>query len=100
MPGLLPFHMGAFVIASQSGVPVVPVTIRGSRSALRDGQWLFHRSRLSVTFSAPIEPKGSDWNAAIQLRDTTRAEILRLCGEPDLSEETSLVPKRPLPEKA
>ena len=94
MPGLLPFRMGAFVIAAQAGVPVVPVTLRGSRSALRDGQWLFHRSRLSVTFSAPIEPTGNDWNAAIRLRDATRAEILRLCGEPDLSEEMSLMPKR------
>jgi 1-acyl-sn-glycerol-3-phosphate acyltransferase len=93
MPGLLPFRMGAFVVAAQAGVPIVPVTIRGTRSALRDGQWLFHRSRVSITFSPPIEPKGTDWNAAIALRDATRAEILRLCGEPDLSEETSLLPK-------
>ncbi|MGH8622591.1 MAG: 1-acyl-sn-glycerol-3-phosphate acyltransferase, partial [Burkholderiales bacterium] len=93
MPGLLPFRMGAFVIAAQAGVPVVPVTIRGTRSILRDGQWLIRRGRISVTCSAPLEPKGSDWNAAIQLRDAARAEILRLCGEPDLSEETSLPPK-------
>ncbi len=95
MPGLLPFRMGAFVVAAQAGVPVVPMTIRGTRSALRDGQWLFHRSRISVTFSAPIEPVGTDWSAAIQLKDAARAEILRLCGEPDLGEETSLPPKRP-----
>jgi 1-acyl-sn-glycerol-3-phosphate acyltransferase len=85
--------MGAFVVAAQAGVPIVPITIRGTRSALRDGQWLFHRSRVSITFSPPIEPKGTDWNAAIALRDAARAEILRLCGEPDLSEETSLLPK-------
>jgi 1-acyl-sn-glycerol-3-phosphate acyltransferase len=95
MPGLLPFRMGTFVIAAQSGAPVVPVTLRGTRSALRDGTWLFRRSRLSVSFSAPIAPQGADWNAAIRLRDAARAEILRQCGEPDLSEETSLVPKRP-----
>jgi 1-acyl-sn-glycerol-3-phosphate acyltransferase len=99
MPGLLPLRMGAFVIAAQAGVPVVPVTIRGTRSILRDGQWLFHRGRISVTFSAPIEPTGSDWNAAIQLRDAARAEILRLCGEPDLSEETVLSPKRQAAQK-
>ena len=93
MPGLLPFRMGAFVIAANSRIPVVPVTVRGTRSALRDGQWLFRRSRLSVTFSKPVEPAGSDWNAAIRLRDATRAEILRLSGEPDLGEETSLPPK-------
>ena len=94
MPGLLPFRMGAFVIAAQAGVPIVPVTIRGTRSALRDGQWLFRRGRVSVTFSRPIEPTGNDWNAAVRLRDAVRAEILKLCGEPDLGEETVLPPKR------
>ena len=87
MPGLLPFRMGAFVIAAQAGAPVVPAALRGSRSALRAGYWLFRRTVLSVTFSAPIAPSGSDWNAAIELRDLARAEVLRLCGEPDLGEE-------------
>jgi 1-acyl-sn-glycerol-3-phosphate acyltransferase len=99
MPGLLPFRMGAFMIAAQSGVPVVPVTLRGTRSALRDGQWFFHRSAISVTVSAPIEPQGGDWSAAIALRDATRAEIHKLCGEPDLGEETVLAPKSTAPQK-
>jgi 1-acyl-sn-glycerol-3-phosphate acyltransferase len=94
MPGLLPFRMGAFVIAAQAGVPIVPVTIRGTRSALRDGQWTFRRSRVSVIFGVPIEPQGSDWNAAIALRAASRAEILRHLGEPDLGEETALPPKK------
>ena len=93
MPGLLSFRMGAFIIAAQSGHPVVPVTVRGTRSILRDGQWLFRRGAISVTLSAPIAPTGNDWNAAIALRDAVRAEILRLCGEPDLGEETVLPPK-------
>jgi len=93
MPGVLPFRLGAFAIAAQAGVPVVPVTLRGTRSALRDEQWLFSRSRISVTISPPIEPKGTDWDAAIQLRDAARAEILRVSGEPDLAEESWLPPK-------
>jgi 1-acyl-sn-glycerol-3-phosphate acyltransferase len=94
MPGLLPFRMGAFVIAANSKIPVVPVTIRGTRSALRDGTWLFHRSRLSITVSKPVGPASADWAGAIALRDAARAEILRLCGEPDLGEETAAPPKR------
>jgi 1-acyl-sn-glycerol-3-phosphate acyltransferase len=99
MPGLLPFRMGAFVIAAQAGVPVVPVTVRGTRSILREGQWLFRRGMISMAFSAPIEPTGTDWNAAVKLRDQARAEILRLCAEPDLGEETLLPPQRPSAEK-
>src|SRR5713226_6431806 len=94
MPGLLPFRMGAFVVAARSGMPVVPVTLRGTRSMLREGQWLFRRGALSATFGEPIEPAGTDWNAAIALRNQTRAEILRLCAEPDLGEETEPGPER------
>ncbi len=93
MPGLLPFRMGTFVIAAHAGVPVVPVTLRGTRSILRESQWLFHRGAISVTVSPPIAPVGTDWNAAVALRDATRSEMLRLCGEPDLGEETGLAPK-------
>jgi hypothetical protein len=34
-PGLRPFHMGAFVVAAETGVPVVPVAIRGTRTITR-----------------------------------------------------------------
>ena len=84
-PGLLPFHMGAFVAAAEAGVPLVPITIRGTRSILRDGQWFPRRGAISVTIGAPLRPQGADWSAAIKLRDAARAEILRHCGEPDLA---------------
>jgi 1-acyl-sn-glycerol-3-phosphate acyltransferase len=84
-PGLLPFHMGAFVAAAEAAVPVVPVAIRGTRSILRDGQWLPRRGAIHVTMAPALQPGGPDWPAAIALRDAARAEILRHCGEPDLA---------------
>jgi hypothetical protein len=30
-------------------------------------------------------PESNDWSAAVGLRDATRAEMLRLCGEHDLA---------------
>jgi len=83
--GLLPFRMGAFVIAAQTGVPLVPVSIRGARSVLRDGSWFARRGAIVVTIAPPLVPSGSDWNSAVALRDAARAEILRRCGEPDLA---------------
>jgi 1-acyl-sn-glycerol-3-phosphate acyltransferase len=97
MPGLLPFRMGAFVVAARAGMPVVPVTLRGTRSVLREGQWLFRRGAIRVTFGEPIEPTGTEWNAAVALRDRAREEILRLCAEPDLGDLTALAPKRTAP---
>jgi len=85
MPGLLPFRMGAFVAAAEAGVPVVPVTIRGTRSLLRADSWFPHRGTVSVIVGAPILAAGTDWSAALQLRDAVRASLLTHLGEPDLT---------------
>jgi acyl carrier protein len=81
--GLLPFRTGAFQVAAQAGIPVVPIALRGVRSVLRDGTWYARRYPMAVTIGAPIYPEGDDWNAAVHLRDRTRAEVLKYCGEPD-----------------
>jgi acyl carrier protein len=83
--GLMAFRAGAFQVAAQAGVPVVPVALRGVRSVLRDGTWYARRVPVAVTVCAPIAPEGTDWAAAIPLRDRVRAEILQYCGEPDLA---------------
>jgi 1-acyl-sn-glycerol-3-phosphate acyltransferase len=83
-PGLMPFHMGAFVAAAQTGAPVVPLALRGTRSILRDGQWLPRRGAIHVSIGVPQAPSGADWRSAARLRDAVRAEILAACGEPDL----------------
>jgi 1-acyl-sn-glycerol-3-phosphate acyltransferase len=85
-PGLRPFKLGGFLVAAQAGVPLLPVTIRGMRSILRDGQKVPRPGRASISFGVPLDSEGGDWNAAVKLRDRARAEILRGCGEPDLVE--------------
>jgi 1-acyl-sn-glycerol-3-phosphate acyltransferase len=94
MPGLLPFRMGAFVVAAQAGVPVIPVALRGTRSILREGHWLPRRGALSVKIGSPIAPQADDWNGAIALRDAARHAILANVREPDLSLETITPIKR------
>lgn len=83
VPGLQAFRMGAFVIAAQAQVPIVPVGLSGTRTMLRAGQWFPRRGTLRVTIAAPIHPQGTDWSAAVALRDAVRAQITRSCGEPD-----------------
>jgi 1-acyl-sn-glycerol-3-phosphate acyltransferase len=83
--GLMPFRTGAFQAAAQAGIPVVPVALRGVRSILRDGTWYLRRATVSVTIGEPIAATGTDWAAAVALRDRVRAEILKSCGEPDLA---------------
>lgn len=87
IPGLLGFHLGAFRVAAEAGVPVVPIAIRGTRSILRGGQWFPRRGAIAVHFGRPLPPAGTDFAAALRLRDQTRAVILSHCGEPDLAHE-------------
>ena len=56
MPGLLPFRLGAFSVAVAGEASVVPVTMVGSRSALRDGQWIPRPGTISVRIGSPIAP--------------------------------------------
>ena len=85
IPGLLPFRMGAFVAAAEADMPVIPITIRGTRHMLRAGSWFIRRGVITVTIGKPIRAEGSGWTAAIALRDNAREEIMRHCGEPDLA---------------
>jgi 1-acyl-sn-glycerol-3-phosphate acyltransferase len=92
MPGLLPFHLGAFVVATEAQIPVLPVTISGTRSALRGGQWWPRRSTLRVHIGKPLVASGLGLEAAARLRDAARAAILAKCGEPDLAREHVVIP--------
>jgi acyl carrier protein len=84
-PGLRAFHMGAFLAAAQSGRPVVPVALQGTRSVLRDGSWLPRRAPVAAHIGKPLLPRGGEWSDALALRDEARRAILVHCGETDLA---------------
>ncbi|MEA3275185.1 MAG: AMP-binding protein [Pseudomonadota bacterium] len=84
-PGLLGFRMGAFAAAAEAGVQVLPVVVRGTRRLMHGERFILRPGRATVLIADPLEPAGEDWQAAVRLRDTTRAFILRHCGEPDRS---------------
>ena len=90
MPGLLPFHMGAFTIAVMTGTPIQPIAIRGARATLREGTAFPRRGRIQVKIMDPIHPRQkseSQWQAALALRDEVRRGLLAHIGEPDLAHE-------------
>jgi 1-acyl-sn-glycerol-3-phosphate acyltransferase len=85
--GLRPFHLGAFAAAVAAGVAVLPVAIRGTRTMLRDGQWLPRRGPIVITIGSPVVRPAfapDDFAAAVALRDAARTHILAHCGEPDI----------------
>ncbi len=82
--GLLGFYMGAFKVASEANLPVVPGVLRGVRTLLRGDQWFPRRTPIEVQIAEPIAPTGTDFSAMLALRDAARAAILERVGEPDL----------------
>lgn len=76
---LLPFHLGAFLAAASAGVPIVPVTIRGSRDVLPAGRWLPRRYALDVEIGAPLlsaqQETADVLSGAVRLREAARTQI-------------------------
>jgi 1-acyl-sn-glycerol-3-phosphate acyltransferase len=90
-PGLLPFRLGAFLAAAEAGVPVVPLTLRGTRSVLRAGTWFPRHGAISLIIdepipaATPVADERERFTTAVILRDQARATILQRSGEPDLA---------------
>ncbi|MFN3655896.1 MAG: AMP-binding protein [Pseudolabrys sp.] len=85
-PGLSAFYLGAFKVAAEAGLPILPGVICGTRTMLRSDQWLPRRTAVSVQIEDAVAPAGTDFASVVTLRDTVRAVILAHCGEPDIAE--------------
>ena len=81
-PRLLPFRLGAFRAAVETGRPVVPVAIRGTRHILPAFASLLRPGRITVTIGEPLRPARTDWPEIVRLRDEARAFISEHAGEP------------------
>ena len=77
-PGLLPFHLGAFMAAANAAVPVVPVVIRGHRELLPAGRWWPRHTALAVEIHAAMAPPDAAvdlFAGAVSLRQAARRVI-------------------------
>jgi 1-acyl-sn-glycerol-3-phosphate acyltransferase len=90
--GMRPFKLGAFRLACETGAPVVPVAIRGSRKALRDGTWLPRHVPIEVEVLAPIRPEGKEIADIVRLRDRSADAIAERIDEPRLYAADITVP--------
>lgn len=72
---LLPFKKGAFMMAVQTGIPILPVTSNGAFKVLpRDSIW-FRPGHITVTIGDPIVTEGLTEADVPALMEKTRAEI-------------------------
>jgi len=84
-PGLAPFRAGAFAAAVAGNAPVIPIVIKGSRQILPADRLLPWPGRLEITVLDPVQSTAKGREAMRQLADKSRAAILELLEEPDLT---------------
>jgi 1-acyl-sn-glycerol-3-phosphate acyltransferase len=82
---LLPFKKGGFLLAVQTGRPIVPITINGSRELLSPGAWRLKRGTVELIIDQPVALTGfRPGNLRIlsgQIRQTIERHLQRAPGE-------------------
>jgi 1-acyl-sn-glycerol-3-phosphate acyltransferase len=71
-----PFRRGGFFLALESGAPIVPVTIRGTRELMPKKQWYARRGTVGVVFHDPIPVAGYAPETMGDLMEKVRSAIL------------------------
>lgn len=73
---LLPFKDGAFRLAIDAGVPILPLVVHGTSSALPKHDWRFGRSNAVVRVLEPVETAGLTPADVPVLKDRVRRLIV------------------------
>lgn len=66
------FRLGAFVMAIQHQLPILPVALKGARAMLKPGTKRFHRSDIEMRVLPPVETKGLNYKDRKQLMEQCR----------------------------
>lgn len=74
---MLPFKDGAFRLAIEAGVPVLPLVVVGTRDALAKHDWRMNPADATVTVLEPIETTGLTLNDVTALKERVRNVILQ-----------------------
>ncbi len=97
---LLPFKKGAFVLALQTGVPILPVGISGSRAVMGKGSFRIRPGEIRVRVGEPIDVAGLTTADRDRVLVHARREVLALMEDPDGAPHDGPEPASPGPDLA
>jgi len=72
---LLPFKDGAFRLAVDAGVPLLPIAVAGTRHCMAKGSFRFRRATACCRVLEPVSTAGLSMDDVPALRDRVRATI-------------------------
>ncbi|HOS96667.1 MAG TPA: lysophospholipid acyltransferase family protein [Deltaproteobacteria bacterium] len=73
---IAPFKKGGFLVALEKGLPILPVTVNGSRRVLPKKSLVFHPGPIEVVVADPIDTIGYTRETLQDLVDRTRGVIV------------------------
>jgi 1-acyl-sn-glycerol-3-phosphate acyltransferase len=76
------FKKGSFLVAIDAGLPVVPVSVSGSRHVMLKGRLMVCPGEVRVTVHEPIPTRGVSRDQVVELASRVRAEVRRVVDEP------------------
>jgi len=77
------FKKGAFVLALQTGVPVVPLGISGSRAVMPKGSFRIRPGHIRIRVGEPIPTSGMEHEDRGPLLNRARSAVAELMEDPD-----------------
>jgi 1-acyl-sn-glycerol-3-phosphate acyltransferase len=83
------FKGGPFVLAFEAGVPIVPVSIAGSRHVMKKGRLMVCPGDVTVTVHEPIETNAAARTAVRELAERARERVRGFVDEPVASADRS-----------
>ena len=72
---LKPFKKGGFVMAVDTGTPIVPIILRGTRSIMTKGSWRINPDKVNLSIEKPIDTSGYTRDTKEDLIEKVRSVI-------------------------
>jgi 1-acyl-sn-glycerol-3-phosphate acyltransferase len=69
------FKKGPFLVAIDAGLPIVPVSIAGSRHVMKKGRLMVCPGEVELTIHEPIPTTGRGRDGVIDFADRTRSTV-------------------------
>lgn len=72
---LLPFKTGAFRLAVDTGIPILPIAMIGANKIMKKGSLLISPGKVKIYYSRPIYPPSPSDTAISELTDKCRCRL-------------------------
>ncbi|MEB2781862.1 lysophospholipid acyltransferase family protein [Algoriphagus sp. C2-6-M1] len=72
---LLPFKSGAFRLAVETGIPMIPIAVIGANKIMKKGSLLISPGKVNIYYSKPINPPSPSETAVSELSEKCRSRL-------------------------